>query len=149
VVMHRRERLLMLEPRDKGIQATALRYKNEVREEDTYFDEIPSMKVTGDMLELAEHILKQKKGHFDPGKFEDRYEDALSALIKAKRAGKEPPAPPEPKASNVINLMDALRRSVGEKGGGRSHGRARGKSSGRRTSAKKKTAKHKRLRKAS
>ena len=149
VVMHRRERLLMLEPRDKGIQATALRYKNEVREEDTYFDEIPSMKVTGDMLELAEHILKQKKGHFDPGKFEDRYEDALSALIKAKRAGKEPPAPPEPKASNVINLMDSLRRSVGEKGGGRSHGRARGKSSGRRTSAKKKTAKHKRLRKAS
>ena len=149
VVMHRRERLLMLEPRDKGIQATALRYKNEVREEDTYFDEIPSMKVTGDMLELAEHILKQKKGHFDPGKFEDRYEDALSALIKAKRAGKEPPAPPEPKASNVINLMDALRRSVGEKGGGKSHGRARGKSSGRRTSAKKKTAKHKRLRKAS
>ena len=149
VVMPRRDRLLMLEPRDKGIQATALRYKNEVREEDTYFDEIPSMKVTGDMLELAEHILKQKKGHFDPGKFEDRYEDALSALIKAKRAGKEPPAPPEPKASNVINLMDALRRSVGEKGGGRSHGRARGKSSGRRTSAKKKTAKHKRLRKAS
>src|SRR4029079_3471726 len=136
VVMHRRERLLMLEPRDKGIQATALRYKNEVREEDTYFDEIPSMKVTGDMLELAEHILKQKKGHFDPGKFEDRYEDALSALIKAKRAGKEPPVLPEPSPSNVINLMDALRRSVGEKEGGKSRGHSRAKSSGRRTSAK-------------
>src|SRR5262249_12894966 len=127
VVMHRRERLLMLEPRDKGIQATALRYKTEVREEDTYFDEIPSVKVTGDMLELAEHILKQKKGHFDPGKFEDRYEDALSALIKAKKAGKEPPAPPEPRPSNVINLMDALRRSVGEKGG-QARGSARAKS---------------------
>ena len=92
--------------------ATALRYKPEVRDEDTYFDEIPATKVPSDMLQLAEHILKQKKGHFDPEKFEDRYEDALTALIKAKRAGKEPPAPPAPKPSNVINLMDALRRSV-------------------------------------
>ncbi len=149
VVMHRRERLLMLEPRDKGIQATALRYKTEVRDEENYFDEIPSVKVTSDMLELAEHILKQKKGHFDPGKFEDRYEDALSALIKAKRAGKEPPVLPEHKPSNVINLMDALRRSVGEKEGGKSRGHSRAKSSGRRTSAKRKTAKHKRLKKAS
>ena len=149
VVMHRRERLLMLEPRSKGIQATALRYKPEVRNEGTYFDEIPAVKVTSDMLELAEHILKQKKGHFDPDKFEDRYEDALSALIKAKRAGKEPPAAPEHKPSNVINLMDALRRSVGDKGRAKSRGHARGKSSGRRTSVKKKTAKHKRLKKAS
>jgi DNA end-binding protein Ku len=148
VVMHRRERLLMIEPRHKGLAATALRYKPEVRDEDTYFDEIPATKVPGDMLQLAEHILKQKKGHFDPEKFEDRYEDALSALIKAKRAGKEPPAPPEPKASNVISLMDALRRSVGEKGG-KSRGSARGKSSRRRISAKRKPAKHKRLRKAS
>jgi DNA end-binding protein Ku len=148
VVMHRRERLVMIEPRRKGIHATALRYKPEVRDEDTYFDEIPATKVPSDMLQLAEHILKQKKGHFDPEKFEDRYEGALTALIKAKRAGKEPPTPPEPKASNVINLMDALRRSVGEKGG-KARGSARGKSSGRRTSAKRKTAKPKRLKKAS
>jgi len=148
VVTHRRERLLMLEPRHKGIAATALRYKPEVREEDTYFDDIPTVKVTGDMLALAEHILKQKKGHFDPDKFEDRYEDALSALIKAKRAGKEPPSAPEPRPSNVINLMDALRRSVGEKGA-KSRGHAQAKSSRRRTSAKRKTAKHKRLKKAS
>src|SRR5947209_3577904 len=148
VVMHRRERLLMLESRDKGIQATALLYKSEVRDEDNYFDEIPSVKVTGDMLELAEHIVKQKKGHFDPDNFEDRYENALAALIKAKRAGKDPTAPPEHKPSNVINLMDALRRSVGEKGG-KSRGHARAQATGRRTSAKKKTAKHKRLKKAS
>ncbi|MEJ0075667.1 MAG: Ku protein [Alphaproteobacteria bacterium] len=147
VVMHRRERLLMLGPRHKGLAATALRYKPEVRDEDSYFDEIPGVKVTSDMLALAEHILKQKMSHFDPEKFEDRYEDALSALIKAKRAGKEPPAAPEPKPSNVINLMDALRRSVGEKGG-KSRGAAPTKSSGRRTSAKRKTAKHKRLKKA-
>src|SRR5258705_6206124 len=61
-----------------------------------------------DMIKLAEHILEQKKGHFDPDKFEDRYEDALHALIKVKRAGKEPPSAPAPKPSNVINLMDGF-----------------------------------------
>src|SRR5215207_322108 len=152
VVMHRRERLMMLQARGKGIAATALRYKPEVRKEDAYFDEIPATKVPADMLQLAEHILEQKKGHFDPAKFEDRYEDALGALIKAKRAGKEPPTAPTPSPSNVINLMDALRRSVkGDKGGENATG---AKSSGRRTSAKrsthrKKTAKHRRLKKAS
>ena len=139
VVMHRRERLLMLQPRRKGIAATALRYKPEVRKEDSYFDEIPATRISADMIQLAEHIIGQKKGHFDPSKFEDRYEDALTALIKAKRAGKEPPSSPAPKPSNVINLMDALRRSVkGEKG---SAGALRAKSSRRRPSAKKKTAK--------
>jgi len=148
VVTHRRERLLMLQSRGKGIVGTALRYKSEVRDEDQYFDDIPNVKVTSDMVKLAEHIIESKRGHFDPSKFEDRYEDALRALIKAKRAGKEPPAPSEPKPSNVINLMDALRRSVkGEGGSKRGHARAR--SSGRRPSAKRKTAKHKRLRKAS
>jgi DNA end-binding protein Ku len=150
VVMHRRERLLMLQARGKGITATALRYKPEVRKEDTYFDEIPATKVPQDMLQLAEHILEQKKGHFDPSKFEDRYEDALSALIKAKRAGKEPPASPAPRPSNVINLMDALRRSV--KGGG-SETATKAKSSGRATAkkvgAKRKSAKPKKLKKAS
>jgi DNA end-binding protein Ku len=150
VVMHRRERLLMLQARGKGIAATALRYKPEVRKEDAYFDEIPATRVPHDMLQLAEHILEQKKGHFDPSKFEDRYEDALGALIKAKRAGKEPPTTPTREPSNVINLMDALRRSVkGETGRSTA-----AKSSGRRTStkrstAKKKTARTRRLKKAS
>src|SRR5258708_9804609 len=112
VVMHRRERLLMLQPRGKGITATALRYKPEVRKEDAYFDEIPATKVPHDMLQLAEHILEQKKGHFDPSKFEDRYEDALSALIRAKRSGKEPPTSPTPTPSNVINPMHPFRRIV-------------------------------------
>ena len=147
VVTHRRERLLMLQSRGKGIVATALRFKNEVRDEDQYFDDIPSVKIAPDMIKLAEHILEQKKGHFDPSKFEDRYEDALRALIKAKKAGKAPPAPSTPRPSNVINLMDALRRSVGEKKGG--GGRRARKSSARHTSAKRKTAKHKRLKKAS
>ena len=138
VVTHRRERLLMLQSRGKGIVATALRFKNEVRDEDQYFDDIPNVKIAPDMIKLAEHILEQKKGHFDSSKFEDRYEDALRALIKAKKAGKAPPAPSAPRPSNVINLMDALRRSVGEKKSGHG-GRAR-KSSARHTSAKRKTA---------
>ena len=147
VVTHRRERLLMLESRGKGIAATALRYKDEVRDETEYFDEIPAVKIPPDMVKLAEHILESKRGHFDPAKFEDRYEDALRDLIKAKKAGKEAPVSQSPKPSNVINLMDALRRSVkGGKSDGASASRA--KASGKKT-AKKKTAKHKKLKKAS
>lgn len=112
VVIYRREHLLLLQPRGKGLLATALRYKNEVRDEKDYFDDIENIKVPADMLKLATHILETKKGHFDPGKFEDRYENALQDLIKAKRAGKAPPVVSEPRPSNVINLMDALRRSA-------------------------------------
>ncbi|MGC1466186.1 MAG: Ku protein [Pseudolabrys sp.] len=112
VVIYRRERILLLRPRGKGLLATALRYKNEVREEDDYFDDIPDVKVPADMLKLATHILETKKGKFEPEKFEDRYENALTDLIKAKKAGKPAPTPSEPRPSNVINLMDALRRSA-------------------------------------
>jgi DNA end-binding protein Ku len=112
VVLYRRERLLMLQARGKGIVGTALRYKNEVRDEKAYFDEIPNIKVSKDMLDLAVHIIESKEGKFDPSKFEDRYENALSDLIKAKRAGKKLPAAAPARPSNVINLMDALRRSV-------------------------------------
>jgi DNA end-binding protein Ku len=112
VVVYRRERLLLLRPRGKGLLATALRYTNEVRDEKDYFDDIEDIKVPADMLKLAVHILDTKKGHFDPGKFEDRYETALLEMIKAKQAGKKPPVVSEPSRGNVINLMDALRRSA-------------------------------------
>ena len=112
VVIYRREHLLLLSARGKGMMATALRYKNEVRDEKDYFDEIETIKVPADMLKLAMQILESKKGHFDPSKFEDRYENALMDLIKAKRAGKAPPVLAEERPSNVINLMDALRRSA-------------------------------------
>jgi DNA end-binding protein Ku len=102
----------MLAPRGKGLMATALRYRSEVRDEKDYFSDIPDIKVSPDMVDLAIHILESKKGHFDPDKFEDRYEDALAALIKAKQAGKPAPKLAEAKPSNVINLMDALKRSV-------------------------------------
>jgi DNA end-binding protein Ku len=112
VVVYRRERLLLLRPRGKGLLATALRYKNEVRDEKNYFDDIDDKKVPADMLKLAVHILESKKGHFKPEKFEDRYENALVEMIKAKQAGRKPPTVAEPSNSNVINLMDALRRSA-------------------------------------
>ena len=137
VVIYRREHLLLLAPRGKGLMATALRYKTEVRSEKNYFDEIEDIKVPADMLKLAVQILESKKGHFDPSKFEDRYESALMALIKAKRAGKKPPVVSEERPSNVINLMDALRRSA--RGGGRGASARRKSANGRkRASARKK-----------
>ena len=115
VVLHRRERILMLEPRGKGIVGVTVRYHDEVRAEDDYFDDIPAAKVSPDMLELAVHILKSKESKFDPKKFEDRYDNALKKLIAAKQHGKKPPTAPPPPTGNVINLMDALRRSAGVK----------------------------------
>jgi DNA end-binding protein Ku len=133
VVLHNHEHVLMLEPLDKGIKATALRYQDEILDGKEYFSDIETVKVPKDMLELAEHILKTKRGHFDPSKFSDRYEDALKALIKAKQAGKPAPAPPE-RPSNVINLMDALRRSVRSQRGGDDAPALRGKQRAARSS---------------
>ena len=142
VVLYRRERLLMLEPRGKGLVATMLRYANEVRDQEDYFDDIPDVKVPKDMLELAEHMLATKKAKFDPSKFDDRYEDALKVVIAAKQAGKKPPSAPPPQPSNVINLMDALRRSVKAERGGSSSRRGRGtKASHKRTPARRKKLK--------
>ena len=133
VVLYRRERLLMLSPRGKGIVGTTLRYKNEVRDERSYFDDIPDVKVAKDMLDLAKHIPRTKKAEFDPAKFEDRYESALRKLIAAKQAGRTPPAPAAPQPTNVVSLMDALRRSV-------QAGRRGASSAGGRSKARKRTA---------
>jgi DNA end-binding protein Ku len=113
VVLAKRERVIMLQPWDKGIMATTLRYPYEVREAKGYFDELPDIKVPTDMLKLAEHILESKAADFDPLEFVDRYEEALVDMVKRKQAGQ--PAPKDRQAApspNVINLMDALRRSI-------------------------------------
>ena len=112
VVFTSREHIIALEPRGKGMMGITLRYPYEVRKEQEYFDDIPDEKVPKDMLELATHIVETKKGHFDPAKFEDRYEDALKNLLKKKQHGEKIEAPRERPAAKVINLMDALRRSV-------------------------------------
>jgi DNA end-binding protein Ku len=113
VVLYRRERIVMLEPFEKGLLATALRYGYEVRDAQPYFEDIPDIELPKEMRQLASHILDTKAGHFDPASFEDRYENALIELLKSKQAGL--PAPKETAkkpTARVINLMDALRRSV-------------------------------------
>ncbi|GAB9241421.1 non-homologous end joining protein Ku [Bradyrhizobium diazoefficiens] len=113
VVLTNREHIIALEARDKGLIGTLLRYPYEVRSEQEYFDEIQDVKVTKDMLDLAKHIVNQKAGRFDPEKFEDHYESALVELINQKRAGKVIRPKERPKGENVVDLMDALRKSVG------------------------------------
>ena len=112
VVLTSREHVIALEPRGKGLMGTLLRYPYEVRDEADYFDDVPAAHVTRDMLELARHIVKTKTGHFEPKKFEDHYEDALKELLDKKRKGEKITAPKEHAPAKVINLMDALRRSV-------------------------------------
>ena len=112
VVLYRRERIIMLEPRDKGLVAMTLRYPYEVRADDEVFDQIPDVKVDDDTLDLATHIIERKLTHFDPARFEDRYQNALLEIIKAKAANKPAPRLDAPKPSNVVNLMDALRKSI-------------------------------------
>jgi DNA end-binding protein Ku len=117
VVLFRRERIVMLEPRDKGISAFSLHYANEVNQAASYFDEIPDMELPKQMLELASHIIGKMTGKFEPSAFEDRYENALIELIRSKQQGMPVKAQPVQRQTNVINLMDALRRSVEGAGG--------------------------------
>ena len=115
VVLAKREHVIMLQPWDKGLMGTTLRYPYEVRDAKEYFDDIPDVKVAPDMLKLAEHILKNKAADFDPSQFVDHYEEAVVEMLKKKQAGI--PAPrqrAEARPQNVVNLMDALRRSLAE-----------------------------------
>ena len=112
IVFTSREHIIALEPRDKGLLGVTLRYPYEVRKEGEYFDDIPDEKIPNDMLDLASHIVKTKEGHFDPSRFDDRYEDALKDLLKKKQEGKPIARPERREPTNVVNLMDALRRSL-------------------------------------
>ena len=112
VVFTSREHVILLEPRGKGLVGVTLRFPYEVRKEDDYFDDVADEKVPKDMLELATHIVETKKSHFKPEKFDDRYEEALKDLLDKKQHGKKIERPTERAPAKVINLMDALRRSV-------------------------------------
>jgi DNA end-binding protein Ku len=112
VVLTNREHVIALEAREKGLMGMLLRYPYEVRDASDYFDEIQDVKITKDMLDLARHIVEQKSGHFQPEKFEDHYEAALTELIDKKVSGKPIQAPTRPRGENVVDLMDALKRSL-------------------------------------
>jgi DNA end-binding protein Ku len=116
VVMHQRERLMALEPHGAGLVAYTLRNQHEVRDPDEIFGEIAHVKADPKMVEIAARIIEQQEGPFDPSQFKDRYEDALRALIKEKEKGETVTAPEQPKEAEVIDLMEALRRSLGQGG---------------------------------
>src|SRR6478736_7983594 len=104
---------MMLEAFGKGIMGTTLHYPYEIRSEEGVFEDIPDLKLPEQMVGLAEDIIDRMSRDFQPDKFEDRYENAMIELIRSKQAGL--PAPNEKPASrpaNVVNLMDALRRSI-------------------------------------
>jgi DNA end-binding protein Ku len=118
VVLSKRERVIMLEPWEKGLIGTTLRYPYEVRDAKEHFGDIPEVRVEPDMLKLAEHILQSKTADFDPSQFVDHYEEAVIEMLKKKQAGlavcREQAAP---RTHNVVNLMDALRRSIAQEQG--------------------------------
>ena len=96
-----------------------LRYPYEIRDENEYFDEIQDVKITKDMLDLARHIVESKSADFEPGKFEDRYENALVELLNRKRKGEPIRTAMKPHGTgNVVNLIDALRKSFNDVGKG-------------------------------
>src|SRR6185437_12918354 len=117
IVMVHREHVIALEPLGKGLLGTTLRFDYEVRDEKDYFAELPSVRVSKDMVDLAAHILASKETRFDPRKFKDDYEAALKKLVARKAKGHTIEAPePEKPTDNVINLMDALKQSLGRRG---------------------------------
>lgn len=112
-VLFRRVRSVLIRPQGKGLIATTLNYDYEVRDPAESFEDISKVKIEKEMLDLARHIIGTKMGEFDPSQYEDRYEAALTELVKAKIAGRKPKKLPKRKAENVTSLLDALRKSAG------------------------------------
>ncbi|MCJ2057090.1 Ku protein [Methylobacterium sp. J-048] len=114
IVIYKRERVVLLEPYGKGLLATLLRYQDEVRSPTAYFEDMPDGDPTAEMRALAEELIARSTRKFDPSKFEDRYEEALIALVKGKapKPAKGKAKAGAPSSGNVVNLMEALRRSI-------------------------------------
>ena len=118
VVLAKRERVIMLEPWDRGLTATTLRYPYEIRDPKEYFDTIPNVKPEPDMLKLAQQILRSKTTDFDPWRFVDRYEEAVVEMLRKKQAGLPVSREHAPsRLQNTVNVMDALRRSLAQEKG--------------------------------
>jgi DNA end-binding protein Ku len=113
IVLSGRERLVAISPIEDGFRLTTLRSAKEIREPASALDKL-NVKLSDDMLGMAAMIIAQKQASFEPEKFEDRYEEALMALVKSKIAGGQPIITKAPERGNVVNLMDALRRSIEE-----------------------------------
>lgn len=121
IVLYRRERPVMIEPFDRGLLLTTLRYDKTVRKPEEVFDGLGKRKSDPELIDLATHIIEKKEAAFDPTGFDDRYEDALIALIEAKRKGRKPPVvQAAERPANVVNLFDALKKSLAGEGGEKS-----------------------------
>jgi DNA end-binding protein Ku len=118
-VLFRRVRTLLIRPRGCGLLANTLNFDYEVRAADDAFDAVPEMKIKGEMLDLAKHIIDTKSGTFDPSAFDDRYDAALAELVKAKAEGREIEKPKRKREGKVIDLMEALRESAAASGKGK------------------------------
>jgi DNA end-binding protein Ku len=112
-VLFRRMRTVLIRPHGKGLIATTMNYDYEVRSSKKAFEEMPKLKIEGEMLDLAKHIIATKKGEFNPATFDDRYEAALAELVKAKMEGKSLPKPKKVEVSKPNDLLAALRESAG------------------------------------
>jgi DNA end-binding protein Ku len=112
-VLFRRLRTVLIRPHGNGLIGTTLNFDYEVRSSKEAFDDIPEMKIEGEMLELAKHIINTKKGSFDAKAFEDRYDAAVAELVKAKIEGKALPKKKAPPPSKQSDLLQALRQSAG------------------------------------
>lgn len=112
VVLARKERVIAMKPRDKGIIAYSLREADDIKPEKEYFKDIDSAKVDKDMLEIAMRLVKQKSGHFEPKEYKDRYEQRMRDLIQAKLKGVELEPLEEVEEPKVVDLMEALKRSL-------------------------------------
>ena len=111
-MLFRRLRAVLIRAHGTGLVADTLEFDHEVRDAAKVFDDIPELKLDKEMLDLARHIIDTKRGKFQPERFEDRYDDALAALVKAKAEGKAIPKPKPPEAAKPIDLMEALRKSA-------------------------------------
>lgn len=112
LVLSSRERMITISPEDKGMFIQTLRAPNEVRAAAPYFEEIPDQEPDREMLELAEALIEKKTKAFDPTEYEDRYEAAVLDMIRHKLKGEKPKVAEPQQVSNVVDLMDALRKSL-------------------------------------
>jgi DNA end-binding protein Ku len=123
VILTTREHVIAIEPHGKGLLGITLRYPYEIRQEANYFGDLKDERMPKELLDLATHIVATRSGHFQPEKFEDRYEQALRELIKRKQRGEKIAKPKERPSAKVIDLMEALRQSAAGRGDARTHPR--------------------------